>query len=140
MSRALLVLAGERERAQAKGWITKAPVNTRVEFRGPKRSLDQNSLMWVWLTAISSKLKWHGIHLLPDDWRLLFLDALKREIRLAPNLDGTGFVNLGRSSSDLSKEEFADLLMLIEAFAAKHEIDLSSPRDHGPVSPAGAVG
>ena len=57
-----------------------------------------------------------------DDWKLLFLDALKRELRMVPNLDGTGFINLGRSSSDLSKGEMSDLMTLIEEFGARHGV------------------
>jgi hypothetical protein len=42
-----------------------------------------------------------------------------------PNIDGTGFVNLGRSSSDLSKQEFIDLIELITAFGAQHGVVFS---------------
>jgi hypothetical protein len=69
--------------------------------------------MWSMLTDIARELPWHGIKLKPDDWKLVFLDALKRETRMVPNLDGNGFVNLGRSSSDLSKSEMSDLIELI---------------------------
>ncbi len=41
---------------------------------------------------------------------------------MVPNLDGTGFVNLGRSSSDLSKSEMSDLIELIHAFGANHGV------------------
>jgi hypothetical protein len=50
------------------------------------------------------------------------LDGLKRELRLVPNMAGNGFVNLGRSSSDLSKGEFSDLMELIAAFGAEHGV------------------
>lgn len=119
MARAFLVLANDIFRQRAIDWIKAAPKDTRVEFKGPKRSLDQNSRLWACLTDIAQQVDWHGVKLTPDDWKLLFLDALKRELRIVPNLDGNGFVNLGRSSSDLSKQEFADLLELIQAFAAE---------------------
>ena len=45
-------------------------------------------------------------------------------MRMVPNLDGNGFVSLGRSSSALSKEEFSDLMELIAAFAAERGVDL----------------
>ena len=50
-------------------------------------------------------------------------DALKREVRMVPNLDGNGFVSLGRSSSDLSKSEMSDLMELIAAFGAQHGVE-----------------
>jgi hypothetical protein len=71
--------------------------------KAPKRSLPQNDRMWAMLTDLAAQVKWHGLRLTADDWKLIFLDALKREVRMVPNLDGNGFVSLGRSSSDLSK-------------------------------------
>lgn len=53
---------------------------------------------------------------------MIFLDALKREVRIVPTIDNKGFVNLGRSSSDLSKSEMGDLMELISAFGAAHGV------------------
>jgi len=125
MSRALLVLANDTIRERAINWCRKLPKDTRVEFKAPKRTLDQNAKMWCLLTEISQQLSWHGIKLSPDDWKLVMLDGLKREMRLVPNIDGTGFVNLGRSSSDLSKQEFIDLIELIQMFGAQHGVVFS---------------
>ena len=129
MARALLVLANDIFRQRAIDWIRKAPKDTRVEFKGPKRTLDQNSRMWAMLTDVSTQVVWHGVKLSPDDWKLVFLDGLKRELRLVPNIDGNGFVNLGRSSSDLSKEEMADLFELMEAFGATHGVEFHDPKE-----------
>ena len=128
MARALLVLANDIFRQRAIDWIRKAPKDTRVEFKDPKRTLDQNSRMWAMLTDVSTQVVWHGVKLSPDDWKLVFLDGLKRELRLVPNIDGNGFVNLGRSSSDLSKEEMADLFELMEAFGATHGVEFHDPK------------
>jgi hypothetical protein len=122
MTRALLVLSNDTLRAKAADWCRRLPHGTRIEFKAPKRTLDQNAKMWAMLTDISLQLTWHGIKLSPDDWKLMMLDGLKRELRIVPNIDGTGFVNLGRSSSDLSKQEFIDLIELIAAFGAKHGV------------------
>lgn len=122
MSRTLLVIRGDEDRKRAADWAFKVPAGTRTEWKAPRRSLDQNSKMWAMLTDISKQLRWHGLRLVPEDWKLIFLDALKRELRMVPNIDGTGFVNLGRSSSDLSKAEMSNLIELITAFAAQHSI------------------
>ena len=127
MSRALVILAKDADRDKARHWIGKAPEGTRVEFKAPKRTVPQNDMMWACLTDIAGQLKWHGVKLSPDDWKLVFLDALKREVRMVPNIEGNGFVNLGRSSSDLSKEEMTDLIELILAFGAKHDVRFSEP-------------
>ena len=122
MSRAVLVLANDAIRAKAMAWVQKAPAETRIEFKAPKRTLPQNARMWAMLTDIAEQVPWHGLRLSADDWKLVFLDALKTELRLVPNVNGTGFVNLGRSSSDLSKEEMGNLMDLIEAFGAQHGV------------------
>jgi hypothetical protein len=122
MTRATLILANDQVRERAINWCRKAPVGTRVEYKAPKRSLPQNARMWAMLTDIAQQVPWHGIRLSPDDWKILFLDALKREVRMVPNIDGNGFITLGRSSSDLSKEEMGDLMTLIEMFGAKHGV------------------
>jgi hypothetical protein len=129
VTRAVLVLANPAVRTKAMDWCARLPVNTRVEFKEPKRSLPQNDKMWACLTEIAAKGAHHGIKLSADDWKLLFLDALKREVRMVPNLDGNGFVSLGRSSSDLSKQEFGDLLEIIHAYAASKGIALHDPRE-----------
>ena len=122
MSRAVLVLANPGIRAKASNWIAKAPPGTRVEFSRPKRSLDQNAKLWACLTDISDQVTWHGQKLFPDDWKLVFMDALNREMRIVPAIDGRGFVNLGRSSSKLSVGEMCDLIELIQAFGAQHGV------------------
>tara|TARA_R110000868_G_C10786331_1_gene755914 strand:+ start:282 stop:686 length:405 start_codon:yes stop_codon:yes gene_type:complete len=125
VSRALLVLANDTIRSKAADWCRRLPAGTRLEFKKPKRTLDQNAKMWAMLTEISEQLSWHGVRLSTEDWKLVLLDGLKREMRLVPNIDGTGFVNLGRSSSDLSKQEFVDLIELIAAFGAQHGVVFS---------------
>lgn len=129
MARALITLHNKADRERACRWIDKAPAGTRLEFKASKRSLPQNDRMWAMLTDVATQVKWHGISLTPDDWKLVFLDALKRESRFVPNIDGNGFVNLGRSSSDLSKEEMTDLIELIFAFGAQHSVTFHEPEN-----------
>lgn len=133
MSRALIVIKNERDRQKAASWCMNAPNGTRIEFKESKRSVPQNSKLWAMLSDIAAQVTWHGIRLSPDDFKLLLMDALKREVRMVPNVDGNGFVSLGRSSSDLSKAEFADLLELVAMFGAKHGVKFS---DDEPVTTA----
>lgn len=131
MARAFLILANDQFRQRAVNWIMSAPKDTRVELKGPKRTLPQNDRMWAMLTDLSVQLPWHGLKLTPDDWKLVMLDALKRanseRLRLVPNTDGTGFVNLSTSSSDLDKGEMADLIELMFEFGSRHGIAWSDP-------------
>ncbi|KKX29227.1 recombination protein NinB [Rhizobium sp. LC145] len=132
MGRALLVLANDAFRQKAIDWIRRAPRDARVEFKGPKRTTPQNDRMWAMLTDLSLQLAWHGQQLTPEDWKLVMLDALRREkseqIRMVPNTDGSGFVPLGTSSSDLSKDEMTDLIEIIFAFGAQQGVEWSEPK------------
>ncbi|NBV78978.1 MAG: NinB family protein [Verrucomicrobia bacterium] len=122
MSRAVLILHRQSDRDRAAAWVRSAPWGTRITFQEAKRSSDQNAKMWAMLTEVARQVKWHGQRLSADDWKLVFLAALKAELRIVPNLDGTGFVALGRSSSDLSVSEMADLIDLIAAFGARQGV------------------
>lgn len=129
MSRALIIVNSNADRQRAALWCSKAPYGCRIEFKEQKRSTDQNAKMWACLTDIAQQVPWHGIKLTADDWKLVFLDALKRENRIVPNIDGNGFVNLGRSSSDLSKSEMADLITIILAFGDRQSVTWTDPAE-----------
>lgn len=132
MSQAQITLCGRSDRERAAKWVGQAPAGTRVTFKDPKRTLPQNEKMWAALTEVATQVEWHGQKLTPDDWKLVFMDALTREMRLVPNIDGTGVVNLGRSSSNLSKSEFSDLLELIHQFGANHGVQFQDTRELEP--------
>ena len=74
------------------------------------------------LTDLSEQLVWHGQKLSPEDWKLVVMSGLNQEMRLVPNMSGTGFVPLGRSSSRLSVAEMKELQDLIEAFGNQHGV------------------
>lgn len=121
--RATIVLKGRTERERAINWIGRAPDGWRIEFKEPVRSLDQNALMWVKLDAISKQVDWYGEKLTPEEWKDVFSSSLKKA-RVVPGLEGKGFVVLGLRTSDMSKEEFGNLLDLIDAFAAERGVTL----------------
>lgn len=124
MSRALLILSGKPQRDMAKRWVDRLPQYTRLEFRAPKRTTPQNDRLWAHCTDIARQCRHHGQKLEPDDWKILFMDALNKEARMVPALDGVGWINLGRSSSKLSVGEMADLITYIEAWAAREGVTL----------------
>lgn len=129
MPQAQITLCGKYDRERAVKWVGQAPAGTRVIFKDSRRTVDQNAKLWVMLTEVATQLEWHGQKLSPDSWKLLFLDALNSEMNLVPNIEGTGFVNLGRSSSNLSKADFSALLELIAAFGAGHAVAFRDPNE-----------
>lgn len=122
MGRATLVLINDDIRRKAVRWAQRAPAGTRIQFNAPKRTIPQNARFFAMLTDVATQLKWHGTTLSVDDWKLIFMEALHREMRIVPNLDNTGFVQLGRSSSELSVAEMGELMELISAFGANHGV------------------
>jgi hypothetical protein len=120
--RTTITIRGAADRDRAHRWIDLAPIGARFEFKGEQRTPEQNDRMWAMLTDLAAQLLWYGRALTKHDWKLMFLDALDREYRAVPNLDGTGFVSLGQSSSDLSIAEASDLIELIFAFGAQHAV------------------
>jgi len=139
MTRALIVIDRPENRAKAARWLSQAPFGTRLTFHAPKRTLPQNDKLWASLTDIAEQLTWHGMKLSASDWKTMFMAALGAENRLVPNIHGNGFVDLGRSSSNLSKSEFSDLLEIINAFAAEHGVILSAGRERAPGEPAASA-
>lgn len=124
MGRATVILKDSDTRKTATDWVLKAPTGTIVDFRRNTRSNDQNARMWAMLTDVARQLKWHGERLEPGDWKLLFLDALGRENRVVPGING-GIVSLGTSSSRLSKDEMSDLMEVIAAFGSNHGVQFN---------------
>jgi hypothetical protein len=121
MTRAVLTLRSDIDRQRAANWAHKAPSGTIVEFRESKRSLDQNSKLWSMLTDVARQVDWYGEKLTPDDWKDIFTASLKKA-RVVPGIDGGSFVVLGLHTSSLTKQEFGDLLELINAFAAERSV------------------
>lgn len=129
MSRALFVINGAVDRRRLVNILDKVPTGTRVEFKAAKRTLPQNDRMWAMLTEVSRQLPWHGQKLRPDDWKVLFTKSLRREDRMVPNLENDGFVDLSRSTSDLTKDEMSQLIESIFEFGARHGVVFKDDRD-----------
>ncbi len=128
MSRALVIIASASDRAKISRWAAKAPWNTRVEFKQPKRSLPQNDKLWATLTDVALQVEWYGQKLSPGDWKDMFTASL-RKARVVPGLEPGSFVLLGLHTSEMSKDELSDLLELIHAFGAEHNVVFHDQRD-----------
>jgi hypothetical protein len=129
MSRAVLLLVNDLVRDRAIKWIRRAPAGTRLTFQEAKRTLPQNSLLWAALTDVASQTTHCGRRYSPDEWKILFMHALGREIEFIPSLDEKTFLPIGLSSSDLSKSEMTDLIESIFAWGAEHGIKFGGPKE-----------
>lgn len=128
MSRRTYIINTEAKRESLISDIRKATLGFRIEAKRNKRTLPQNDRFWAMLTDVARQHPHHGVWLEPEDWKLIFMASLNQELRVVPNLDGTGLVQLGRSSSKLTVEEMTALMDLIEAFAAQNDITLNESR------------
>lgn len=91
------------------------------------RSTEQNRRLWALLTEVSQQVEWYGRKLSPEDWKHLFSSTL-RKLDVVPNLEGTGFVALGMSTSRMTVAEMGDLMTLIEAFGAQRGVQFADER------------
>ena len=128
MSRAVLILANDAIRERAIKWIKGAPDRTRVEFKEPKRTTDQNAKMWAMLSDIARQKEHTGRKYTTEDWKCLFMHALGQELRFVPSLDMKTFLPLGFRSSELSVQEMRDLIELMYAYGAEHNVKWSDDR------------
>ena len=90
------------------------------------RTLDQNARLWACLGDVSRQVEWHGQKLLDTEWKDVFTAALKRQ-KVVPGLDG-GFVVLGTSTRKMTKQEMTELMELIAAFGAEHNVTFHDER------------
>jgi hypothetical protein len=121
MTRALVTIRSTADREKCARWAKGVPVGTRVEWKAPRRSLDQNALLWARLSEIARQVEWYGQKLTETDWKDMFTASL-RKARVVPGIDPGTFVVLGMHTSDMGKEEFGNLLDLIDAFAAERGV------------------
>jgi hypothetical protein len=121
MSRHLITLTSKANRERAMHYVSIAPDGTRVEYKAAKRTLPQHDRMWAMLTDIAAQKRHCGRKYTPDQWKVIFLNALGREADFIPSLDEKTFVPI-YSSSDLSKSEMSDLLELMAAWGAQNGV------------------
>ncbi len=103
------------------------PLKVTVEPYKANRSLAQNNLMWLWLTALSNFLRQeHGTNATPEDLK----DHFQRtHLGTRPNeLDGKLRVRLV-GTSDLNTAQFTDFLNRIEEYANNAGLNLPHPED-----------
>lgn len=124
----LFILSHAQARQRALEAVRDAPDGYSVTIAEPKRSLESNARMWAMLGDVARQVVWYGKKLEPEDWKHVFSSSLRR-LEVVPNLDGTGFVALGASTSSMSVREMSDMIELIAAFGAERDVVWSEPKE-----------
>ncbi len=101
-----------------------------IEIKEMTRSLAQNSMLWACLTDIAEQVVWHGRKLAKEDWKHVLSAALYQQ-DVVPNLNGNGFVVLGKSTSKMTVREMRDLIELAQAFGAEQGVKFGDESRRG---------
>lgn len=100
-----------------------------LEIRPEKRSDAQNRLLHACLSEISKRVEWGGSKQEIDTWKRLLMAswcrARNEQVTMLPALDGHGVDIVFRRSSQLTREECAELCEFIMAWAAQQGIELN---------------
>jgi hypothetical protein len=126
MDRRLYILNTREKRKAIVQIVANLEQYSRVEVKGPKRTLPQNDLMWVWLTAFAEQAEWAGKKRTTLEWKDLFTGAVKvagGNVEAVPGLEG-GIMLLGLHTSDMSVAEMADLITYMESKATEFGVVL----------------
>ena len=117
----LFVMAHQEARRRAVSAIQNAPDGYVVKITPPTRTLEANAAMWAALNDVAQQVVWHGRKLDAESWKHIFSSSLKKQ-DVVPNLDNTGFVVLGQSTSKFTRAEMADMIELIRAFGTERGV------------------
>jgi hypothetical protein len=121
MSRNAITLWSKTDRDKAATWCANAPAGTSVEFRGPRRTCDQNALLWSLLGQVAQQITWYGQKLTAEDYKDICSASLRR-YNVVPGIDAGTFVPLGMRTSQMSKDQMTQLIELIIAFGTERGV------------------
>ncbi len=119
-------------RTRAIAAVKAAPMGMVVEIKTARRSLDQNAKFHAAVADIAkARPEWNGVHMDAEDWKALLVlshaiatGGLDGQLRMVPDLEGKGFVQLRESTARMSKARSSSLIEYTIAWAATHGIVL----------------
>ena len=84
----------------------------------------------VIITDIAEQVVWHGRKLAKEDWKHVLSAALYQQ-DVVPNINGNGFVVLGKSTSKMTVREMRDLIELAQSFGAQQGVKFGDESRRG---------
>jgi hypothetical protein len=118
------ILGAKRERQRAATFLANAPADAVVTFSRLKRTGPQNQKLHAMITDVAAQVEWSGAKRDVEAWKDIFTAALrsaKHGLDVVPGING-GFVLLGMHTSQMTVPEVAELIELIAAFGAEHDV------------------
>lgn len=123
-------LISETVRRNCISAILNAPDGYLVELKEPKRSTDQNAMMWSLLGDLA-RAKPEGRNWTPETFKAAMMHYLGHQVMFAEGLGGTGPFPVGFRTSRLSKRQMADLIDCILSYGAEHNVVFKDTKDGG---------
>ena len=130
-------LYGARDRHVAIEAIRRAPDNYVCKIEPPTRTAEQNARLHALVQCISRQVVWYGSKRSVHAWKRIFAAALF-DHELVPGLTPGSVVLVEKRTREMGVEECGDLMTLVEAFGAEHNVNFaakSSPRTDAPSNP-----
>lgn len=118
-----LILDSRYRRDQAHKLVDAAPINAVLTIAPPKRSTDQNKLMWALLSDVSRAMPQGRKHT-AEVWKDLFCHACGHAVQFEMGLNGQPFP-VGFRTSRMTKDQMRDLLEFIMAWGAENGVQFS---------------
>lgn len=126
--RAIIIIHDSTDNALAARWAKLAKKGSRIEFKGPKRTLPQNDRIHAMITDIATQCvigdppKRYTV----KDWKIILLTAFADEkgveMRSLPAIHRAGLIPCGRSTSDLSVAEASEFIDWLFATGAQMSV------------------
>lgn len=119
-----------------------APEGFIVEIKPPNKSRDQEAKYHCLFSEIAKQVPFMGVMRDLETWKRLLVDAFAR-IKAAegdpvqgvgaimPNLDGSGFVQLGVQTRRFSKRHASEFIEYLYSFAADNDVEFHEPAAPG---------
>lgn len=115
-------LSNEHDRGRLVSYVMTLDLSKPMQasIKPEKRSDAANRKMWAMLRDIANQVEWYGQKLKDEDFKHIFSAAVEKQ-RAVPGLDG-GFVVLGLSTRNQSKQWMSDMIEVMHAFGAERNL------------------
>lgn len=119
-----------------------APDGYLVEIRPATKSRDQEAKYHAMFADVARQVEFMGSKRDAETWKRLLVDAFARVKAadndpvqgvgaIVPNLDGTGFVQLGVQTRRFGRRHASEFIEFLLAWGADNEVHWTDPAPHG---------
>lgn len=133
MDKQIFRLSHATARQNAARAVLNAPEDFMVRIEPPKKSRDQEAMYHAIFAEVANQHTFMGKKWDAETWKRLLVDAFARvkaeegeplqgHGAMVPNLDHTGFVQLGVQTRRFTKKEASEFIEFLHAWMADQEV------------------